>query len=144
MWFNFTDLDRTFAALDTLSRDLQRDVVRARRATSTPAEPPRLAAEDTGDAWVVRAELPGVPPEAVELTLTGQVLRLSATRRPPTPDDAVTHRAERPAFSITRSITLPHKIDVEKVTATGKDGLFEVTLPKAVEAKPRTITVQAR
>ena len=75
---------------------------------------------------------------------TGQVLRLSAARRPQAPDDAVTHRAERPAFSITRSITLPHKIDVEKVTATGKDGLFEVTLPKAVEAKPRTITVQAR
>jgi HSP20 family protein len=142
MWFNFTDLDRTFAALDTLSRDLQRDVMRARRATQ--AETPRLAAEDTGDAWVVRAELPGVPPEAVELTLTGQVLRLSATRRPQTPEDAVTHRAERPAFSITRSITLPHKIDVDNVTATGKDGLFEVTLPKAIEAKPRTITVQAR
>jgi HSP20 family protein len=137
MWFHFSDLDRTFAALDTLGRGLQRGHRRH------DAEPARMNAEDTGDAWVVRAELPGIPVEAVELTLAGQVLKLQANRRDSYGDDVTVHRAERQAVRLTRSITLPHKIDAERVSARAKDGILEVTLPKAVEARPRTIAVNA-
>ncbi len=142
MWFHFSDLDRTFAALDSLGRDLQRS---HRRAASPfgGVDVDRMTADDNGDAWVVRAELPGIPVEAVELTLTGQVLRLQANRRDSYGDDVTVHRAERQPVRLTRSITLPHKIDAERVSARAKDGILEVTLPKAVEARPRTITVNA-
>ena len=126
------------AALDALQRQLW-------QRPTTPHEGFRFTTEDTGDAWVVSAELPGVPKEAIEVTLTGQVLRLSAHRKQKAPvdgDDVVAHRVERPAYSFQKSITLPHKVDGEKVTATAKDGVFTITLPKAAEARPRAITVR--
>lgn len=139
MWTNFSDLDRTFAALDALQRQFWR------QPSTTNSDGLRFTTEDKGDAWVVSAELPGVPKEAIEVTLTGQVLRLAATRKQRAPvdgDDVVAHRVERPAFSFQKSITLPHKVDGERVTATSKDGVFTVTLPKAADAKPRQITVR--
>lgn len=138
MFQNFADLDRTFAALNALQRQLWE------RSAVVP-DAVRFSADDHGDAWVVRAELPGVPKEAVELTLTGQVLRLSASRktRPPVDgDDIVAHRAERPAFTFQRSITLPHKVDAERVSAEHKDGVLTVTLPKSADARPRAIAVR--
>ena len=145
MWTNFSDLDRTFAALDALQRSIWQ-----RPLSNGNVDGFRFATEDTGDAWVVSAELPGVPKEAIEVTLTGQVLRLSATRKQKAPgdvlsgaaDDVVAHRVERPAFSFQKSITLPHKVDGERVTATSKDGVFTITLPKAADALPRQITVR--
>lgn len=137
MWQNFSDLDRTFAALDAWQRQLLRQ--------PNTVDAARFDAVDNGDAWVVSAELPGVPKEAIEVTLTGQVLRLSAVRKQKSPvegDDVVAHRVERPAFSFQKSITLPHKVDGERVTATSKDGVFTITLPKAADAKPRAITVR--
>ncbi len=144
MWTNFSDLDRTFAALDALQRQMLRQP-----ATTTNGDALRFAAEDTGGAWIVRADLPGVPKEAIEVTLTGQVLRLAATRKQRTAkdfgvdgDDVVAHRVERPAYSFQKSITLPHKVDGERVTAVSKDGVFTITLPKAADAKPRQIAVR--
>lgn len=150
MWQNFTDLDRTLAALDALQRQ-----VWGHRSPSTSFaahDGLRFTTEDTGEAWVVRAELPGVPKEAIEVTLTGQVLRLAATRKIKAPladkgcasegNDVVTHRSERPAYSFQKSITLPHKVDGERVSATAKDGVFTITLPKAQDARPRAIAVR--
>jgi HSP20 family protein len=139
MWQNFTDLDRTFAALDALQRQLWR------QPASPAADGFSFDAVDYGDAWVVTAALPGVPKEAIEVTLTGQVLRLAATRKTKAPvdgDDVVAHRVERPAFTFQKSITLPHKVDADKVSASAVDGVFTVTLPKAQDARPRAIAVR--
>lgn len=136
---NFSDLDRTFAALDLMRRQLDRSWDRAHN----PDGEPRFDVRDEGDAYVVRAELPGVPASAVELTLTGQVLKLRAARKVDVPAGFVVHRQEREAFDLTRSISLPMRVDGEKVSAVAKDGVFTVTLPKAAEAKPRSITVKA-
>ncbi len=131
---NFADLDRTFAALDAVRRGFE-------RRTEERVEP-RFTAEDTGDAYVCRAELPGVPASVLEVTLTGQVLKLQARRKLDVPAGFTAHRRERPSFELSRSVTLPAKVDAERVTATAKDGVVTVTLPKAAEAKPRTITVE--
>jgi HSP20 family protein len=137
LWENFADIDRTFAAFDAMRRLVG-------SATGSEAEPrdARFHAEDAGDAFVLRAELPGVPASALELTLTGQVLKLKARRNAEVPAGFVAHRQERPAFELTRSVTLPAKVDGERVTAVAKDGVVTVTLPKAADAKPRSITVQ--
>ena len=133
---NFSDLDRTLAALDAMRRRMDR--------AFDPEQEPAFSAEDAGDAYVCHAELPGVPASALELTLTGQVLRLKARRNPAAPQGFVVHRSERPAFELTRSVTLPTKVDAERVTAVAKDGIVTITLPKAAEAKPRSITVTAQ
>lgn len=138
MWFNFSDLDRTFAAFDALQREINGQP----RRRSFQARP-RVVAQDDGDAWTVSAELPGIPADAVELTLTGQVLRISARRPNRSEDEKVVHRTERNGFELVRSLTLPHKVDGEKVTARARNGIFTVHLPKAADARPRNITVQA-
>lgn len=133
---NFSDLDRTFAALDVMRRQLDRNLERDRTE-------PRFEVRDDGEAFVLRAELPGIPAKNLELTLTGQVLKLRAARSVEVPEGFVAHRRERGAFDLTRSISLPTRIDAERVTAEAKDGIVTVTLPKAAEAKPRSITVKA-
>jgi HSP20 family protein len=140
MWENFTDLDRTFAALDHLMRF---GVNAARTQETNATDTFRFAARDDGDAYVLRAELPGVPAENVELTLLGQVLKLRATRKLNVPEGFTAHRRERADFDVTRSITLPVRVDAERVTAEQKDGVLVVRLPKAAESKPRTINVKA-
>lgn len=132
LWENFADLDRTFAALDAIRRGF---------AERESREPARFTAEDAGDAYVCKAELPGIPASALEITLTGQLLKLKATRNIESPKGFVVHRRERPAFELQRSVTLPAKVDAEKVTAVAKDGIVTITLPKAAESKPRTIAV---
>jgi HSP20 family protein len=139
MWENFTDLDRTFAALDQWMR-FGANAARTHEPKTTEAL--RFDARDDGDAYVLRAELPGVPAEHVELTLLGQVLRLRATRKLNVPEGFTVHRRERADLDVTRSITLPVRVDAERVTAEQKDGVLVVRLPKAAEAKPRTITVK--
>jgi HSP20 family protein len=134
LWENFADLDRTFAAIDAIRRGFVEEQQRSREAA-------RFSAEDTGEAYVCKAELPGVPASALEVTLIGQVLKLKATRNIEQPKGFVVHRRERPAFELSRSVTLPAKVDAEKVTAVAKDGVVTVTLPKAAESKPRTINV---
>ena len=136
LWENFSDLDRTFAALDVMRRRME-------RAFDEPAREPRFYAEDPGDAYVVRAELPGIPASALEVTLVGQLLKLKARRATEVPPGFVAHRRERAPFELTRSVTLPTKVDGDRVTAKSEDGIVTITLPKAAEAKPRAITVQS-
>jgi HSP20 family protein len=137
MWENFTDLDRTFAALDQLVRF----GINAAKENKTE-DSFRFDARDDGDAYVLRAELPGVPAQNVELTLLGQVLKLRATRKLNVPEGFTVHRRERADFDVSRSITLPARVDAERVSAEQKDGVLIVRLPKAAEAKPRTINVK--
>jgi HSP20 family protein len=142
---NFSDLDRTFAALDVMRRQLDRNAFdrRAFERDRTDRTEPRFDIRDDGDAFILRAELPGIPAKNLELTLTGQVLKLRAARNVDVPEGFVAHRRERTPFDLTRSISLPTRIDAERVTAEAKDGIVVVTLPKAAEAKPRNITVKA-
>jgi HSP20 family protein len=131
---NFSDLDRTFAALDVMRQQLERTGAR---------QEPRLDVRDTGEAYVLKAELPGIPASALEITLTGQVLKLRAVRTVNVPEGFVAHRRERPAFDLARSISLPTRVDAERIVAEARDGIVTVTLPKSAEAKPRTIHVKA-
>ena len=136
---NFSDLDRTFAALDVMRRQLDR----SERMFERDRTEPRFDVRDNGDAFVLCAELPGIPAKNLELTLVGQVLKLRAARSVDVPEGFVAHRRERAAFDLTRSVSLPTRVDAERVTAEAKDGIVTVTLPKAADAKPRNITVQA-
>lgn len=136
---NFADLDRTFAMFDQMRRRMDHMM----RGTERYAAEPRFSLDDRGDAYVLEAELPGVKADALELTLTGPVLQLRARREVELPEGYTAHRRERPSFDLARSITLPTRVDGNQVSAEAKDGIVTVILPKAAEARPRTITVKA-
>ena len=104
---------------------------------------PRATLEDTGAAFVVRAELPGVEDKALELSAEQGSLTIKGERKDTPPEGYCAHRKERTAFRFSRSFALPAKVDVDGVQAVLKNGVLTVTLPKAKEAQPRQISVKA-
>ena len=97
--------------------------------------------EDNENVYV-RAELPGMKKEEIELSLHDGSLSLSGERKTEEKfKDAEMYRAERFFGRFQRTVTLPTPVAVDKVKAQYKDGILTVTLPKAEEAKPKHIDV---
>jgi HSP20 family protein len=94
---------------------------------------------------VLKAELPDIPREDIEVTVEHNVLRLKGTKRTQSDvKDDQYHRIERSYGTFTRSFTLPSTVDGSKVSADYKNGVLTVTLPFKEEAKPRTISVEVK
>jgi HSP20 family protein len=96
------------------------------------------------DNLVVKAELPGLKKEEIEISLHEGVLTLSGERKQEEKhNDAEVRRSERFLGRFQRSVSLPSPVQMDKVTASYKDGMLTVTLPKTEEAKPKLIQVKA-
>ncbi|HVJ15769.1 MAG TPA: Hsp20/alpha crystallin family protein [Polyangiaceae bacterium] len=104
---------------------------------------PTVSVSDKGDAWELKAELPGLSEKDVELTANADSVTLRAERKLETPARHTVHRRERAAFRLARTFSLPTKIDPAKVEAALKNGVLTVTLAKVPEAQPRQIAVKA-
>ncbi len=103
---------------------------------------PPLNLYDAGDRYILSVQLPGVSPEAVELSITGESLTLKGERpRPEGVADESYRRQERPFGRWARTIALPDRVDGPRVTASFAQGVLTVTLPKAEGARPRHIAV---
>ncbi len=88
---------------------------------------------------IARVELPGMRKEDIEISLQDGMLTISGERKSAEGEKA--ERTERYVGKFRRSISLPTQVDANKVTATYRDGILTVTLPKAEEAKPKQIQV---
>ena len=96
--------------------------------------------EDKG--ITLKAELPGIKKEDVHLEINDGVITLRGERKFEKEDKKDNyHRIERSYGSFNRSFTLPSTVDRDKIKAHYKDGILEVTLPTAEEAKPKSIPV---
>ena len=102
---------------------------------------PALDLYQTTDDVVAVIELPGMRKEDIEITLHDGMLSISGERKDDTADGEKTARTERFEGKFRRSISLPTRVDANKVNATYKDGILTVTLPKAEEVKPKQIQV---
>lgn len=92
--------------------------------------------------YYVRAELPGVQSEALDIKVDANTLSLSGERKIEAEGSNVKyHRREREAGSFSRMITLPGEIDPDKVSANMNLGLLKIVVPKAEAVKPRQISV---
>jgi HSP20 family protein len=92
---------------------------------------------------LVTAELPGVSPDELAISVTGDTLTLSGSRQPEAlPETAQYHRRERGFGTFNRTFQLPYSINKEKVGATMQHGVLHITLPRAEAEKPRQITVR--
>ena len=104
---------------------------------------PRLSLADSGEKLVLSAELPGLSEKDVNVAIEQDVVTISGERRVKALDGYSIHRQERADFKFVRGITMPCKVDAEKATATVRNGVLTVTLPKAPEAQPKRIEVRA-
>jgi HSP20 family protein len=92
--------------------------------------------------WILRAEIPGINENDIELKLDGGVLTLRGERKFEQEEDRQNYtRVERSYGSFSRSFTLPSTADREKISADYKDGVLTVTIPQKPEARPREIEV---
>lgn len=102
----------------------------------------KLNVSETKDAMVVTAEMPGVDPKEIEIAPTGDLLALKGGRRPVEKEERF-RRVERTYGAFLRSVRLPMAVDGSKVTATFKNGVLVVTLPKTPASKGTPIPVKA-
>lgn len=105
---------------------------------------PAINLYDAGDRYVLTAQLPGVAPEDVDLSITGETLTMRGERkRPEGVSDESFRRQERQFGRWTRTVTLPDRVESTQVSATFSEGILTVTVPKAESARPRQITISA-
>ena len=104
---------------------------------------PLVNISEDRDHLYVRAELPGVKAENLEITIQDSSLILRGERKIPTEEKQVNfHRREREAGFFRRVVALPARIQADKVEATTKDGILTIKLAKPEEVKPRKIQVK--
>ena len=96
------------------------------------------------DAVKIMAELPGVKPEDVKLSLENNLLTIRGEKKQEAEErNERVHRYERSYGSFERAFVLPSTVDGEKISAEYRDGVLTVTVPKAERARPREIPVRA-
>lgn len=131
-WSSFRDLDRVFD-------DLARLAGSPRRATGGQA-PVNVWADD--EALAITAELPGVKPEQVELSIHDDTVTISANRSTEEARDGWLRR-ERGDWTLHRTVQLPYRVDEASAEARLKDGVLTVALKRQAADKPRSIAVKA-
>lgn len=105
---------------------------------------PALDVIENPDNYVVKASIPGVAPEDVEITLTDNVLTIKGETKQEKEDKQENyHLRERHYGSFMRSVTLPVSVDADKVEAVNEHGVLLLTLPKSEAVKPKKIAVKA-
>lgn len=134
--------------VDLLHRDLDR-LVGARRSVNDDQSPvadwvPAVDIIEEKDRFVLRADVPGVKTEDIEVSMDNGVLSVSGERHAIAPsDDSGVQRVERATGRFLRRFTLPDTADAEGIAAKSSNGILEVVIPKAPEIQARRITVEA-
>ena len=103
---------------------------------------PAVEMQETGDELVLTVEVPGVEQKDIAVSITGDVLSIKGERR--WESDGKQHKVlltERAYGQFERLIQLPFAVQAERIKATYRDGLLEITLPKAENLRPREIRI---
>ena len=104
---------------------------------------PAVDIKEEDNRFVILADIPGVDPKDIEITMENGVLTIRGERREDHEEDKEGfRRVERVRGSFYRRFTLPDTADHERIEAKGKDGVLEVVIPKHAKVQPRRISVQ--
>jgi HSP20 family protein len=137
---NWSPLDRLASFRDEINRLFD---------TGAPAQNsffsgwnPTLDVYDEQDRFLVSVELPGMKKDEINLSYQDGVLTVSGERKHEREGkEGETFRSERYFGKFQRTVSLPASVDASKIAATYKDGVLQIDLPKAEEAKPKQIKV---
>ncbi len=132
-----------------LHRELLNEFTRAFDRTTNDASSaatadwsPAVDIEEYADKFVLYADIPGIDPASIEVTLEKGVLTLSGAREQTVEQANLERkRSERASGKFLRRFVLPDTADSEAVSASGKHGVLQVVIPKRAQAQPRKITV---
>ena len=144
--------------LDRLERAMRRGFEGALGRFGEALPTPAVEVSDEGDHYLVRCEIPGVPEDAVEITLNGNVLSLRGEKRvekkgrtlegqPAEAKEGDEAKTSRPLYSevfygsFERTLSLPDDIDTDKVSASSKNGVFTVEVGKKTQGRAKKIEV---
>src|SRR5512146_1389486 len=106
---------------------------------------PAVDMYQTDNDVVVKTAIPGIKPEDVQISVTGETLTIKGETREDTDDkQKAYHIREQRWGSFERTLTLPTDVKADKAQAEFENGILTITLPKAEEVKPKTITVKAK
>ena len=126
--------------VDLINRDLNRIASRTAGTRWVPA----VDIIEEQDAFLLRADVPGVDNADIDVSMDNGVLSVSGERRAEErKEDTGTQRIERATGRFLRRFTLPDTADAEGITAKNRNGILEVTIPKLPEIQARRISVEA-
>ena len=135
IWDAFRDMERLQTQLNNLLNTVSPE--------SAPDFPPiNIWVSENGA--IVSAEIPGVDPAEIDISIVQETLTLRGTRNLEPPKDAGTyHRRERGTGSFARTVELPFRVNGDGVEAKFCSGILCITLPRAEQDKPRKISVKS-
>jgi HSP20 family protein len=103
---------------------------------------PRVDVREEDARYVILADVPGVDPKEIEISMDKGVLTIKGERKSESQtENAKVTRVERSHGSFKRSFSLPDSVDAEAITAAGKHGVLEISIPKKAQAARRKIEI---
>jgi len=102
---------------------------------------PAVNIYDDGEAYMIRAEVPGMDKDKLDVTTKGGQISIRGARGFDAGPEAAYHRRERGMGHFHRVVTLPDEIDGSKVSASYRNGVLEIVCPRVEQARPRRVAV---
>lgn len=144
VWDPFAEVASLRQAMDEMFNDIRPRVVRRGATAANEGYFPVDLAE-TDNEFVVKASLPGVKPEDIDISVTGQVLSIKGTVNEEHEENTKNYyRRERRSGTFVRQLSLPEEVDSGRANASYENGVLRLALPKSEAAKPKTIKVAAQ
>jgi HSP20 family protein len=140
----------TRSALESWRQELEKMFERAGEPLAGNGEAmkawaPRVDVEETDKEMTVKADLPGVDPKDVEISVSGDVLTVRGEKKEAKEEKKKNyHRIERFEGKFYRQITLPTEADADKVSATSSKGVITITIPKKPELQPKKVAIKTQ
>ncbi len=144
-WDPFRDVMSLQERMNELFERTMRRRAEEEEGLAPRAWSPAVDIYETDEKMVIKAELPGLKKEDIDIEVRDNTLTLKGERKfEKEIKQENYHRVERAYGSFQRSFTLPGTVKQEAIEASFRDGILEVSLPKAEEAKPKQIKIQAK
>ncbi|MCU0916501.1 MAG: Hsp20/alpha crystallin family protein [Planctomycetes bacterium] len=139
-WFPFFDVAKTLEEMDRALNGMRRPLgLRSVPRGTFPA----INLYEKDDAVMLVAEIPGVKPDELDLTVLGDSVTLKGQRRDEPANGNRAYRRERAAGPFSRTVALPESIDPDSVRAEYRDGILRVQMGKAQKAKAKRIQIRS-
>lgn len=127
-----------------LERFLGEQTTHEDSAIATSSWMPAVDIKEEENRFILEADIPGVDPKDIEISMENGVLTIKGQRTIENHQEGKTYkRVERAHGIFYRRFSLPDTADAEQVTATGKNGVLQISIPKKEVAQPRRISVQS-
>ena len=141
-WKPFRDLERMRREMDRLW-DSFFEGRPSRKVEGVGEWLPSLDVSETKNDVVVKAELPGMDPKEIDISLADGILSIKGEKKQEKEEKEENyHLIERSYGSFVRSVRLPREVQSDKINASYKNGILKVTLPKSEEAKKKEIKIK--